>query len=160
MMLQGHLLVATGGYLLVKAYPFASALTLTPSMALEVLLVCLGCILPDIDHRESTIGKRLKFISYPLSIVFGHRGAFHSLLACVGVMYVAYSVGVPALQFVALGYVLHLLGDFLTPSGIPLFYPSSRRYRFMVVAQTNSFGETVLATSLLSLGVYVAFFLN
>lgn len=160
MMLQGHLLVATGGYLLIKAYPFTSAVTLTPSMALEFLLVCLGCLLPDIDHRESTIGKRLKVISYPLSILFGHRGAFHSLFACAGVLYVAYSVAIPAVQFVALGYLLHLLGDFLTPSGIPLFYPSSRRYRFMVVAQTNSLGETVLATGLLSLGVYMAFFLN
>ena len=75
-------------------------------------------------------------------------------------MNVAHSPGIPLLRFVALGYVLDLLGDFLTPSGIPLFYQYMRRYRFMVVAQTNSIGETVLASSLFSLGVFVAFFLN
>uniref|UniRef100_UPI002F41F001 metal-dependent hydrolase n=1 Tax=Aeromonas sp. L_1B5_3 TaxID=1588629 RepID=UPI002F41F001 len=32
-------------------------------------------------------------------------------------------------RFYTVGYLSHLLGDWLTPAGIPLFWPIKRRYR-------------------------------
>ncbi|VEB43121.1 Inner membrane protein ydjM [Chromobacterium violaceum] len=46
-----------------------------------------GSLLPDIDHPKSWLGRRIPFLSRPISYLFGHRGITHSLLAVVGVFY-------------------------------------------------------------------------
>nr|WP_209124484.1 metal-dependent hydrolase [Alkalihalobacillus sp. BA299] len=43
-------------------------------------LVLIGSIFPDIDKSNSYLGRRTKMISIPLSIIFGHRKFFHSIL--------------------------------------------------------------------------------
>lgn len=156
MMLSGHLMVATGGYLLFKAYPFDHPIDIQPSLFIEVLLVLFGCVLPDVDHTESTLGKRMRVLSVPISLIFGHRGVFHSLLACLFIGYAAYELQTWWLNYIAFGYFLHLIGDYLTPSGIPLLYPYKKRYRFAIVAETNSLSELIMAGSILACGVYIS----
>lgn len=156
MMLSGHLMVAAGGYLLFKAYPFDQTIDIQPSLFLEMLLVLTGCVLPDVDHTESTIGKRMRVFSIPISLIFGHRGVFHSLLACIAIGYAAYELNTWWLNYIAFGYFLHLIGDYLTPSGIPILYPYKKRYRFAIVAETNSLSELILAGLILVGGVYIS----
>lgn len=96
----------------------------------------LAGLLPDLDHPDSVIGRKARFISIPLSSLFGHRGITHSLFA-VGAMlamliYVTdmplFSKAATLITPVCVGYLSHLLGDFMTVGGIPALYPSKKRY--------------------------------
>lgn len=107
-------------------------------------MVLIGAMLPDLDHPDSTVGKRFGFLAYPIKILFGHRGLTHSLIA-VGVMfYIAHATEIVWLWWLAFGYALHLIGDYLTDSGLPLLWPSRKRFRFLLVTKTNSMGEPVM----------------
>lgn len=65
-------------------------------------------------------------------MLVGHRGIAHSLLAVVAMAFVLTFYGGIAGSVVAalsIGYVVHLAGDFVTNSGIPLLWPIKRQYR-------------------------------
>ena len=95
--------------------------------------VILGSLLPDIDHPKSYLGRQLPFISVPIFKLFGHRGFTHSLLSLsiLGVATAKYWAVNPLLWGgLLLGYFSHILADMCTPSGVPLFYPHKKRYKF------------------------------
>lgn len=155
MMLKGHLVVASSGFVI---YVDTMQNGQWPPFSLLIvpfILTLFGAILPDIDHTESTIGKRLRFISVPLSMCLGHRGITHSLLACLLCYIALEKFDFPQLTWIALGYCLHLVGDYLTPSGIPLLYPYRKRYRFIVTGETGGISETILASLSVVLSVIV-----
>ncbi len=127
---QGHLLFS------VTCTLIAHKLQLTPALADASLWQTIpaalaSALLPDLDHPKSVLGQRLPWISKPLSRLFGHRGFTHSLLAVAAAVWGlnqslppgTLPVGVKDALIV--GYLSHLLGDWLTPAGIPLFGPSS-----------------------------------
>lgn len=131
---QGHLLFS------VTCTLIAHKLQLTPALADASLWQTIpaalaSALLPDLDHPKSVLGQRLPWISKPLSRLFGHRGFTHSLLAVVAAVWGlnqslppgTLPVGVKDALIV--GYLSHLLGDWLTPAGIPLFWPIKRRFR-------------------------------
>lgn len=93
----------------------------------------LGALLPDIDHPSSWLGRRLWPISKPISMVLGHRGLTHSLLAVTGglavLMLAEPGRGLVRLaEPLALGYLSHLAADALTPAGVPLLWPWKQRF--------------------------------
>lgn len=139
--------------------------TRQPIEASTTMTAAVGGLLPDLDHPESALGRRIPVISVPLSALVGHRGMTHSLLA-VTVLLIAlvavttasalpfnsgtlsvlpggafnnFSQLVPAL---IIGYLSHILGDSMTPSGVPLFWPRKRTYSFRLF-KTWSWQETV-----------------
>jgi inner membrane protein len=95
--------------------------------------VMLGSLLPDIDHPQSYLGRRLWILSAPINKLFGHRGFTHSLLSLflLGTATAVWWANNP-LFFggLLLGYLSHLLGDMTTISGVPLLYPKKTRYKF------------------------------
>jgi inner membrane protein len=115
----------------------------------------LGSMLPDIDHPSSAFGRRVLPISMTLSVVFGHRGITHSLFAVVGMSaLVWYSLhhldwhpgySVPFVVGLAAGYLSHLAGDWMTNSGVPLLWPSKRRFVSPLRIFTGDFRERILA---------------
>lgn len=124
----------------------------------EVLMLAggvLGSMLPDIDHPSSAFGRRVLPISIMLSAVFGHRGITHSLLAVVGMSALAwYSLhhldwhpgySVPFVVGIAVGYLSHLAGDWMTNSGVPLLWPNRRRFVAPLRIFTGDFREYLLA---------------
>lgn len=124
----------------------------------EVLMLAggvLGSMLPDIDHPSSAFGRRVLPISVALSAVFGHRGITHSLLAVVGMSALAwYSLhhlnwhpgySVPFAVGIAVGYLSHLAGDWMTSSGVPLLWPDKRRFVAPFRIFTGDFREYLLA---------------
>lgn len=131
---QGHLLFSVTCVLL------AHKVGLTPALADASLwhivpMALVSALLPDLDHPRSLLGRQLPWISGPLSRLFGHRGFTHSLLAVgMGVWGLA-QVEAPWLlsgavkDALIVGYLSHLLGDWLTPMGIPLLWPWRRRFR-------------------------------
>lgn len=121
-----------------------------------------GGLLPDLDHPSSALGRRLPVISLPLSALVGHRGVTHSLFAVV-VMFVglllttalpAYAWGQGFIAPLLLGYLSHITGDAMTPSGVPLFWPRRKTYSLNLF-KTWSRTETVFVGAF-TLGV--AFF--
>lgn len=95
--------------------------------------IALGSLLPDIDEPNSTLGRQLPLLSSLIHRLFGHRGATHSFLFPFGVALLGW--GIASSQGIALeaviglwlGVWLHLIGDMLTKSGIPLWLPWSER---------------------------------
>lgn len=108
-----------------------SALALPVALA----LVLLGSLLPDLDHSEGRLANErilgipiLKPLSWLIGVIFGHRGATHSLLALAGLV----ALGeLPILPWswahlgllLGWGYAFHLLADMMTKSGVPLLWP-------------------------------------
>ncbi|MBK4764952.1 MAG: metal-dependent hydrolase [Pantoea sp. Brub] len=122
----------------------------------------LTCLLPDIDHPKSFIGKRMRWISQPISKVYGHRGFTHSLLALIFLWiiqnnFIKYFI-LPndVMHGMMLGYLSHIIADMLTPAGVPLFWPYSKRFCLPILKiNKNNYTERILCFSLI---IYVIFF--
>ena len=100
---------------------------LSDQRLLPIILV--ACLLPDIDHTKSLIGKVFLPISRALNRRYGHRTITHSLVALVGLTVIISIIQtnffptIKIAQVFALAYGSHLLLDMVTVQGIPLFYP-------------------------------------
>lgn len=89
-----------------------------------LLAAGVASLLPDLDHPRSYIGNKVPVAPTITRMVLGHRGGLHSLIAALGVGLVANLIwGTSVGMVVAVGYIAHLIGDMLTPSGVPLFWP-------------------------------------
>lgn len=87
-----------------------------------------SALFPDIDQPTSKIGQRIPG-SFLIKLIFGHRNFWHSLLAAL-LLFLAFSSFLPQhfAVLVLAGYLSHLLLDMLTPAGVPLFYPFTKRF--------------------------------
>lgn len=142
MNVTGHLAIATGCYLLINKTGLVHSSMDDYFSFFGGLIACLfGSLLPDIDHTKSTFGSKVKFISYPLSAIFGHRGITHSLFAILSMSYYVYHLSNtvelhPILNWsfisIIIGYLSHVFIDFFSPQGIQLFYPFKRNFRFVI----------------------------
>lgn len=131
---KGHLLFSISCALAAHQLPLTTALAQAPLW--QTIPASLACaLLPDLDHPKSTLGQALPWLSVPLAKVFGHRGFTHSLFAVALAIWGLNLHLPPHILSVALkdamivGYLSHLLADWLTPSGIPLFWPIKKRFR-------------------------------
>lgn len=161
MMAFSHVLTGLSGYSLVAHFAELPLDAVTMGAAIG------GSLLPDIDHPKSWLGRRLLPISVPLTMLVGHRGVTHSLLAVLGMAMVLIfygGVGGGVVAALCTGYVIHLAGDFVTNSGIPLFWPIKRRFR-LPIATTGGFVEPFIVLAVVvwagmtqwgALKVYVA----
>lgn len=108
----------------------------------------LGVVAPDLDHPKSKPGRVVKPVSVLINMLFGHRGITHSIF---GALLFSFAFGY-LIQFANLsnslvywffaGFLAHLIGDSLTPSGVKWFYPISKK-RFRSFIRTGSMMETV-----------------
>ena len=142
------------------ARSFARSFRAAPRLGLprfspaSLALVTLGSLLPDVDHPSSWVGRRLRFVSYPLARVFGHRGFTHSLVAVAlcGTALASQGAGRAAVAPVVVGYLAHLAADLLTPRGLRLAWPLRRSFA-LPVCRTGSAGEALLVAGLLAWSV-------
>jgi len=162
MMALTHTVIGVGAY---GALALASG-GVNAIEPLAVLAAAAGSLAPDLDHPSSWLGRRLLFISLPLSAVLGHRGLTHSFIAVVittAYLWGAFGSGVQdgSISAFALGYLLHLLADWNTNSGIPLLWPACKRYKAPWAIQTGGVAEFLFLSSLSALilwqGVYFIF---
>jgi inner membrane protein len=97
-----------------------------------VAITIISCILPDVDHTKSLIGKIFFPLSKWLSIKFGHRTITHSLLIYFLVVFIVSFIERYYLDtdyywlIVLFGFGSHLILDMVTVQGIPLFYPFNK----------------------------------
>ncbi|MCK9171933.1 MAG: metal-dependent hydrolase [Desulfuromonas thiophila] len=147
MMAHTHVLIGVSGY---TALAMASNGSL-PLDSMTIGAAALGSLAPDIDHPGSWLGRRLFFVSLPLSALIGHRGATHSLIASVAASagmwwYLQYgSTPLPWLVAFLFGYISHLFADWNSNSGVPFFWPQKTRYRAPWAINTGGFIEHLFA---------------
>ena len=146
--------------------------------------IIVGSLLPDIDEPKSYVGNRSMGASYLVKGIFGHRGFTHSILAVL-IMLIplywiihsqSYVISVSsllnyeelkttmsgALQFffltwygIVIGYILHILEDMCSVSGVPLLYPLSKRIRIPIYRTGKGMEKIIF---LISIGyiIYIA----
>ena len=94
------------------------------------IIAVFATFLPDIDSKNSKIGRRLFF--RPLQLFVKHRGFIHSFSFLTAITLIfAFFIPIIALPFF-LGYGLHLLADSLTLEGISPFYPAKLKMRGII----------------------------
>jgi len=128
----------------------------------------IGSLMPDIDLPSSTVGKKVKPLSYLIHQIFGHRGITHtpilhiicsifllllggSLTGIIRLIYLGFVMGL----FV--GGISHIILDSMTVKGLPLFYPfTKKKYRIAnfttgqdeFIVQVITVGVTLLVVSI------------
>ena len=108
--------------------------------------VAFGAIFPDIDEPHSKIGRMFIGVSNVINAIFGHRGFTHSLpfigILSLFVMVLCSFESVrgfinglyeDSLFFLVSGFIignlLHIVGDMMTLSGVPILLPfKSKKY--------------------------------
>lgn len=83
-----------------------------------LFLVAIGSLIPDIDEPNSIIGRKLKFLSYPINIFFGHRTITHNLILFTALAIFFYTKEYTYLLALNVGILLHILQDSITYQGI------------------------------------------
>ena len=144
---------------------FALVLYLIPSWLLghcvrpiALLAICIGALLPDLDSRNSVVGRWLPFISRPLEARLGSRQQWHSLASSAFIALITSPlilvVGVEAWVLIAIAFLSHLILDLLTPQGLMLFWPVTDTRYLIFGGPIKSPGDRIerrLAAALASL---------
>lgn len=119
---------------------------ITGASPINVAIMLIGSILPDIDKGISLLG-RYNLFAFTLS----HRGITHSLVLLLPLYYLS--------EPLAIGMATHIILDMLNPTGVTLFWPIPFKVKFPIIAKIRSGGviDWVVFTLLLSVAVYFLF---
>lgn len=129
------------------------------------IYVCLvGVLFPDIDEPNSTMGKKLKFFSYPINILFGHRTITHNaIISILTILFGAYNNYNPVIAF-GLGMLIHIMQDSVTYQGVKgAFFPFQKfNYNFVLLPRifrfaVGSITEYIIFTSSCVYVLFVAY---
>lgn len=98
------------------------------------ILVSVGSILPDIDHKNSLLGKALPFMPKLIK----HRTWTHGMLFLV----LCYFINI----YLCIGCGIHLILDMMTKRGCQLFYPVNLKFNlpFAQFVKTNGIVEVII----------------
>ncbi len=124
-----------------------------------LLVLAISALLPDIDSASSYINNKFK-LGKVIALTTKHRGFWHSvfgLLAIIvitAIIFYLIDVNLALCFYVAFGYLMHLLADSLTISGIKPFWRYSD-FELKWKIKTNSIFEYVLFFILLVLTLYL-----
>lgn len=150
-----------GGVLAAELLTRHAGLPAGPAGLLVLAAGGVGGLLPDADHPHSFAGRRLPLVSDLAFRTLGHRGALHSLLACllayvaarwlVALLPVAVPGGAHLSAALALGCLSHLALDALNPQGVRPFWPLPWRLA-LPLAESGGTVEKILIMPLLLLG--------
>lgn len=113
-----------------------------------------GSLLPDIDHRNSYIGRRLRMTSYIISKTFGHRGIVHTPIVIIALTLLLLALVTPltgithviSRSFViglSSGMFSHLFLDMMNRRGIPLLYPITSKNFRLAKFKSGGTGDTL-----------------
>ncbi|BAF69845.1 metal-dependent hydrolase [Nitratiruptor sp. SB155-2] len=119
---------------------FAESIALPPALLLYahdlityidlqnfVMAVALAALLPDLDHMNSYISKKIPLFSFIVTLFAKHRGFTHSMRGVFAVYFgmttaiATHIIPLPIAIGIMTGYPLHILGDAMTIRGISNF---------------------------------------
>lgn len=145
----------TGGAVAATLYALAAvSMDSLPEASLGILGTTIaaggfGGLIPDIDHPNSKISKKLKPISKIVNLIFSHRGLFHTPILYIIIWgLLTFQIANPYYGFllnaIFIGIASHLILDALNPTGIPLFFPLENKRRHFANIKTGSWAETLV----------------
>ena len=108
-----------------------------------IVLCTAAALLPDIDHRGSTINRMFR-VTKLISALFRHRGIFHSIWPALflgAILWYATTSTIAAA--VAIGYLSHLLADSFTKEGVNWLYPLAK-FKISGFITTGAFLEMIV----------------
>ena len=114
----------------------------------------IGSLLPDIDTKNSKLGKynlfiRLKCVKKHVK----HRGVTHSLIGLMSFMFISSVLfDIVSTTGLFIGIVSHLVADMATVGGIQLLWPKRSKIRFACL-KTDGWLEWIISTSILLTGI-------
>lgn len=124
----------------------------TPELALVTGMVMVWfAMLPDIDHRLPVVNHRGVTHSFLFALLAGGLFGAAGLVLDDAVNMAEVSLGLHGFLLGVLTVGAHLVGDILTPAGVPLLWPLSRTYS-VSVTQADS---TLANYGLFALGIAV-----
>lgn len=136
-------LCAGAGYALWAQMPLVPA-------ALAVGAAMIGGVLPDLDHPNSKVTKKTGILGFCSSRLFKHRGVLHTPIVYITIwsLLTLFVVHNPLSRAVICGLLVgelsHLFLDMLNPSGIPLFWPLTRKRISLLPILTGSKLDTAI----------------
>lgn len=105
-----------------------------------ILVVCFVALFPDIDEKNSKLGRKIKIISK----IFSHRGILHSIFPIILLFLLFYHFNYSIIAYgILVGYLSHLLIDSLTLQGINFLHPISS-FRISGFVKSGGFLEMIL----------------
>ena len=126
--------------------------------------LCIGALLPDLDSRDSLLGRLLPWISQRLEDHLGHLEEWHTpAVAALVALFTTPLILVLGVQFwylIPFGFLAHLLLDLLAPRGLMLLWPLHRtRYGAFggVVQAPGSRVERVMVAGFAVAGLILLF---
>jgi inner membrane protein len=135
-----------------------SGITKLPVGLESIIISGIASLLPDIDTRESTLGKILYPISNKLERQFGHRTITHSFIGvfALSIILLPLLIFKPHWYYASLiGYVSHLLIDCVNKTGVPFLYPNNTYFVFPGSSKwrisVGSLGEYILCALIILL---------
>lgn len=110
-------------------------------------------LLPDIDHPQAPIRRKLGWLG---NLIFGrlkHRGITHSLIAIVAIGAASFTALPPLIGVVVvIAYLSHILADMVTVSGLPVFWPYKKESYHILPRRlrmtTNTWPEHLISLGL------------
>ncbi len=128
--------------------------------------LAVGSLLPDLDHPQSAINRKIPIFGGILGRLFAHRGILHSILGILGwLVFLSFvaavvSQALPAahgaiahiISGLIIGYILHILADSFTKSGVRLLYPLKFNVGFKLI---KTGGKAELITRWVLIGLCV-----
>lgn len=113
-------------------------LLLFPFNLINITLVAIASILPDIDTPYSLLGRFNLF-----SCVTHHRGFCHTIQFILVVLALTWITPIPYIP-ILFGLFAHLILDTLNPKGIMWLYPFSHKHYSLKVCKTGSPEEIMI----------------
>ncbi|UDG80542.1 metal-dependent hydrolase [Candidatus Annandia pinicola] len=144
---SGHFIFALSTIIIVnKIYFFNNFCKI---IFFKSILGCIfTCFLPDLDHPNSIIGKKLKYISILFYKLFGHRGFTHSILSIIIFYYILnliillnIKISNYLIYFMTIGYTSHIIADMFTYQGVPLLWPLKWKFSFFLFKKKYIYKE-------------------
>lgn len=130
---------------------------------IDFVALSIGAIAPDIDTGEGAIAKPSEVVgkwlpkgpkvyidtvfgglSKGIATLFGHRTVFHWPLIGFALIYFGDAIETPWVSWFGWGYLMHILADFFTPGGVPIFGPVFWKSIGIPAIETGSFRELIL----------------
>lgn len=113
----------------------------------------IGSLIPDIDICTSKMGRLMPPASFLIQTFIGHRTLFHAPLPYIVLLSLCW-LRIPSLGLwfaaAGVGILTHLLLDMLNPSGVPLLWPSAKRFS-LATLQSGGLVDKILSL-VLSIG--------
>lgn len=140
-------------------------------LVIFMLVVSVTALLPDLDEEKSWLSKKVPFISF-FTGKLKHRGITHYFITPILLFAILYFTISPENRIIVYliisGWVLHIVGDSMTKSGIPnaffpfklSFYLFPKIFRFKTFGPTERYIVLPLFTFIFSYEIYLILAFN